>query len=176
MRVNTLLLGATAVGIFVGAAGYGVVGPSCLERQERGNVTSMVGVVEPGQVVSTSVPYDLRGSENDISINWDGRGTAGGPHIHVYATNTGCSEFVPPPPGSGSDVDPNTGACRIIARCSGFTLAPDARPCAQAHTCEPTAVELTCDLLTVTGPGNGAPPGFSEYVLHVVGDRTLRVR
>jgi hypothetical protein len=106
MRVNTLLLAATAVGIFGGAAACGVVGPSCLERQERGNVTSMVGVVEPGQVVSTSVPYDLRGSENDISITWDGRGTAGGPHIHVYATNTGCSEFVPPPPGSGSDVDP----------------------------------------------------------------------
>ena len=56
-------------------SGCGVVGPSCLERQERGPVTSVGGSVQALQVVSSVVPYDQRGSQNDVNISWGGQGS-----------------------------------------------------------------------------------------------------
>jgi hypothetical protein len=87
----------------------------------------------------------------------------------MYATSADCAEFVPPAADGGAD--DVTSPCRVISRCGG-NLAPDARPCAHAGTCNPTADEIVCRSLIVTGPGNGAPPGFSQYKLHVVGDAT----
>lgn len=148
-------------------SGCGVLGPSCLERQERGPVTSVGGSVQALQVVSSVVPYDQRGSQNDVNISWDGQGSVGGPRLALYATAADCTDFIPPSPGSQSDN--TTGPCRVISRCGG-TLAPDARECARAGTCPVTSEDIVCRSLIVTGPGNGAPPGFSQYKLHVVGD------
>jgi hypothetical protein len=49
-------------------------------------------------------------------------------------------------------------------------LALDARACAKSSTCEALPEEIIHNVLIITGPGNGAPPGFSEYKLHIVGD------
>ena len=148
-------------------SGCGVVGPSCLERQQRGSVTAVTGSVDALQVSSNVVPYDRRGSQNDVAISWAGQGSSGGPRLVLYATAADCAEFIPPEPGSRTD--DITGPCRIISRCGG-TLAPDARECARAGTCPVTSEDIVCRSLIVTGPGNGAPPDFSQYKLHVVGD------
>jgi hypothetical protein len=169
MRGGKLLAIVAAGSLIPALSGCGVVGPSCLERQQRGPVTSLTGNVAAQQVSSSVVPYDQRGSQNDVNISWAGQGLSGEPRIVMYATAAECTEFVPPAPGERTD--DITGPCRIISRCGG-SLAPDARPCAQAGTCSPTAEEIICRSLIVTGPGNGAPPGFSQYKLHVVGDAT----
>lgn len=155
------------IAIAVATAGCGIVGPSCLERQQRGTVASLAGHVEAGQVASHAVTYDLQGSQNDVNISWAGQGSVEGPRLRVYATASSCAEFVPPDVNDTTDAD--RGVCTIIARCGG-SLAPDARPCARDNSCQPTPDEIICRSLTVTGPGNGAPADFRDYKLHIVGD------
>jgi hypothetical protein len=165
-RSSALALALIALGCS-GGSGCGVIGPSCLERQHRGAVTTLSGSLEAGQVVTHTVTYDARGSENKSSITWDGQGRPGGPRLWLYATALECEDFTPPP-GNGLSAD--SGPCRIISRAGGY-VAPDARPCAVANTCQPTPDELVSTSLIVFGQGTGGHP-VSGYKLHVAGDRS----
>jgi hypothetical protein len=163
-------LSSALVIVAAGLAGSAcsIVGPSCLSRQKTGLAATADGRVEPGQVVSHLMPYDLNGSQNDVSISWSGQGQIDGPRLRIYATSAECTDFVPPAAGRG------IGACEVISRGGGY-LGPWARECARSGTCSPTPDEIVNTSLIVTGPGNGAPPGFHQYKLHVVGDAELSV-
>jgi hypothetical protein len=163
-------LSLVLVMVAAGLAGSGcsIVGPSCLSRQKTGLAATADGRVEPGQVASHLMPYDLNGSQNDVTISWSGQGQIDGPRLQIYATSAECADFVPPGAGRG------IGACEVISRGGGY-LAPWARECARSGTCSPTPDEIVNTSLIVTGPGNGAPPGFHEYKLHVVGDAARAV-
>ena len=152
--------------IAVGLGGYGcsVVGPSCLARQKTGTAATAAGRVEPGQISSQLLPYELQGSQNDVKISWNGQGQVDGPRLRIFATGAACVDFHPP---AVNEV--RTGPCAIIATGGGY-LAPWARDCARSNACAPTPDEIVHTSLTVTGPGNGAPAGFREYKLHGVGD------
>jgi hypothetical protein len=158
-----LILGIS--GLAAGTTGCGLLGPGCLDRQKTGHVTSFVGRVGPGQVATHLLPYDLKGSQNNVEIAWSGQGQAGAPRLRLFATNAGCLDFVPPQAGE-TDGDPG---CTVISRGGGY-LAPDARPCAVDGSCTPNPDEVVNTSMIVTGPGNGATPDFREYKLHVVGD------
>ena len=147
----------------------GIVGPSCLSRQKRGLVSSLTGQVQAGQVVTHTLRYDERGSQNDVDFSWTGMGTAAGLRVMVFATGPDCHDFVPRPP---DDWYGDHGPCRIIGNLGGY-VAPDARPCAIAGTCAVSRDEIIYNSIVITGPGNGAPPGFSEYKLHIVGDSRI---
>jgi hypothetical protein len=150
-------------------SGCSVVGPSCLSRQKTGLAATASGRVEPGQVVSHLLPYDLNGSQNDVTVSWTGQGQSDGPRLRIFATRAECADFQPP---AVNEV--RTGQCAIISAGGGY-LAPYARECARNGTCSPTPDEIVNTSLIVTGPGNGAPPGFHEYKLHVVGDQARPV-
>src|SRR6185436_5606313 len=164
MRGRLMLAMVLSIVAGLHGAGCSIVGPSCLARQKTGLAATASGRVEPGQVVSHLLPYDLNGSQNDVHISWSGQGQIDGPRLRVYATSAACVDFVPPI-GSAQP----TGACAPIASAGGY-LAPWARECARNGSCAPTPDEIVNTSLIVTGPGNGAPPGFHEYKLHVVGD------
>jgi hypothetical protein len=154
---------AIAAGAFV-ASGCSIVGPSCLSRQKTGPAATASGRVEPGQVVSHLLRYDLQGSQNDVTISWSGQGQLDGPRLRIYATAAACADFVPPAPNEA-----RTGACAPISRGGGY-LGPWARECARSGACAPLPEEIVNTSLIVTGPGNGARADFREYTLHVVGD------
>ena len=105
------------------SAGCGIVGPSCIDRQERGTAGTINGSVEAGEVVMHRVSYDTRGSQNDAMIDWPGRRNADAARLAVYATLATCEQFVLP-------ADANSGNCAILARggwisegiASGLTL------------------------------------------------------
>jgi hypothetical protein len=151
-------------------AACSVLGPSCLAQQKRGQVRSLTGLVEPRQMVTHTLRYDQRGSQNNVEFSWAGGGTLSGPRLMFFATGPDCVDFVPPP----NDVGGDARGCRVIGNASGH-VAPDARPCALAGTCLLERDEIIYTSLIVTGPGNGAPPGFSEYKLHIVGDARVAV-
>jgi hypothetical protein len=169
MRVGIWRRIVATAAVALPAGGCGVIGPSCLEQQKRGTAASLTGAAEPLAIVTHDVRYDQQGSQNDVEIAWSRQGTLGGPRLQIYATSAECRTFVPP--SSDERSGESVGACAIIARCGG-TLAPDARPCATAGTCPILPEDVVCRSLIVTGPGNGAPPGFDRYKLHVVGDAT----
>jgi hypothetical protein len=166
MSAASWILAIGAAGL--AASGCSLVGPSCLARQKTGLAATASGRVEPGQVVSHLMPYDLNGSQNDVTISWSGQGLIDGPRLRIYATSAECVDFVPPGNERG------IGACEILSRGGGY-LAPWARECARSGACSPTPDEIVNTSLLVTGPGNGAPPGFHEYKLHVVGDASRAV-
>jgi len=146
-----LRLSMATAGLASSVAGCAIVGPTCLGRQQRGVVTTISGRLEAGQVATQLVPYERKGSQNDLEISWPEQGQPEGPRLRIYATSAGCADFVPP--GAG-DVSTNSGDCAIISRGGGYLAGNEV-----AHT-----------RLIVTGPGNGAPLDFHEYELHVVGD------
>jgi hypothetical protein len=158
----SVVLAMVAAGL--AGSGCSIVGPTCLARQKTGLAATANGRVEPGQVASHLMPYDLNGSQNDVNISWSGQGQIDGPRLRIYATGAACVDFVPP--GENEYIP---GACAIISSGGGY-LAPWARECARSGACQPTRDEIVNTSLIVTGPGNGAPPGFHEYKLHVVGD------
>ena len=57
---GTLVIAA----LLLPTAGCGIVGPSCLDRQERGPVATLNGSVVAGEVVMHRVAYDTRGSHD----------------------------------------------------------------------------------------------------------------
>jgi hypothetical protein len=88
-----------------------------------------------------------------LEMTWPaGQQRADGLRPQMYATSASCTDFVPPTTGNPN---PNTGACTVISRRSGY-YAPDG--------------EVIYNHILVTGPGNGQPLDFREYKLHVVGD------
>jgi hypothetical protein len=147
-----------------------VLGPSCIAQQKTGTVTEGIhGAVAAGAVVSHLVPYDVKGSQNNLKVAWTGQGTVNGPRLKFYATWAGCENFVAP--SEDLTVNPNVGDCRIIASPNGY-LAPYARACAKDKSCAINESDIVQTSLTVTGPGNGKPADFREYKLWVVGDAT----
>jgi hypothetical protein len=163
----SVVLAMVAAGL--AGAGCSVVGPSCLARQKTGMAATASGRVEPGQVMSHLMPYDLNGSQNDVNISWSGQGQIDGPRLRIYATSAECTGFVPPQP---NEVKP--GPCATISIGGGY-LGPWARECARSGACQPSPDEIVNTSLIVSGPGNGAPPDFHEYQLHVVGDASRPV-
>jgi hypothetical protein len=157
-----------AAGVLVlGATGCGLTGPSCLDQQKRGDVTSVAGEVGAGAIAMHVVPYGTEGSQNDLRISWPGQ-SSGSPVLKVYATKIGCASFSPTTPSSG---------CGTIGS-PGGTLSPNARPCVTAHTCQPTDDDIVQNSLTIaSGQGNpdiiGSP---AQYKLWVVGDPSVAVR
>ena len=85
------LSGLTAIGA------CDLVGPSCLERRETGHAASVTGAVGRGEIVAHRIPYDTRGSQNDVRLTWTGQADPGGPRLRFYATRTDCAGFQPPP-------------------------------------------------------------------------------
>jgi hypothetical protein len=73
-------------------------------------------------------------------------------------------------PASWQRPSADSGPCCVISRAGGY-VAPDARPCALANTCQPTPDEFASTSLIVFGQGDGGRP-VSGYKLHVVGDRS----
>ena len=149
--MTTVKMIVTAAAVVV-ASGCGLTGPSCLDRQKTGTVTSLSGHLEPGEVVSHLVPYDTRGSQNNARLTFTGQGTLTGPRVTFYATLASCVNFRPP---TAADPGLNQGDRTPIERPGGY-LGPDGA--------------LVPTSLIVTGPGNGAPAGFHEYKVFVVGD------
>jgi hypothetical protein len=165
MRGINVLLGAAMCTAVISASSCGIVGPSCVDRQKTGLVTAVSGRAEAGRVTTHVLAYDRQGSQNDVKITWAGQGQAGAPRLRIYATGTTCTEFGPPGTGDRASL----GECALIASGGGF-LAPDVRECARSGACAPTGDEIIHTSLIVTGPGNGAPHDFREYLLHVLGD------
>src|SRR5215204_5873033 len=162
MSSASLAVAMAAVGLI--ASGCNIVGPSCLLRQKTGLAATAWGRVEPGQVASHLMPYDLNGSQNDVNISWSGQGQIDGPRLRTFATSAACVDFHVPAVN-----EPRTGPCAVISTGGGY-LAPYARECARSGACQPTPDEIVNTSLIVTGPGNGAPLDFHEYKLHVIGD------
>jgi hypothetical protein len=141
-----------AAATLVSVSGCGVLGPSCLDQEKSGPVTTLTGRVEPGQIVSHVVPYDTRGSQNDAHISFSGQGTLTGPRLMVYATLESCDDgdFVPP---TAQDTGEGHGDCAPIARPGGY-LGPDGA--------------IVPTQFTLTGPGNGG--SGNPYKIFIVGD------
>ena len=161
-RIRTHLAGGL---LLVGTTGCGLIGPSCLSQQKRGDVASVAGTVAAGGLEVHRVRYGTDGSQNDVRISWPGQ-SSGSPRIRVYATRLGCTDFT----ASGPD-------CGTIGS-RGGTLAPDARACVSANTCNATDDEIIQNSLTIaSGQGNPDILGsIPEYKLWVVGDKTDSVR
>jgi hypothetical protein len=75
------------------AWGCGIVGPSCLSRQERGTVAVIRGEVAAGQTVSHIVVYGTQGSQNDVNVSWPNMSSPDGPRIAVYGTRVECTDL-----------------------------------------------------------------------------------
>lgn len=131
--------------------GCGLIGPSCVGRQQRGTVTVVMGEVAAGDMVRHRLPYDIEGSQNDVAVDWAGRDSPGGPTLQIYATRVECEGFDP--------ASSHTGACTVLARAGVF------------------AGSTVRSLVITHGRGNpeilGTPP---EYILWIVGDPTQAVR
>jgi hypothetical protein len=137
--------------IGLSANGCAILGPTCLARQKTGTVTTVSGRVEAGQVIAHVVPYELKGSENDVRVTWDGQSKNDGPRLTIYATSAACERFTPPP-SDNRRID--RGDCTVIGSAGGFAVGG----------------AIVLNSILITGPGNGAPADFTEYKLHVVGD------
>ena len=151
----------------IGATGCGIVGPSCVGQQKRGDVFSLDGEVGAGAVAVHRVKYGTEGSQNNLQITWAGQ-ASGAARIKVYATRVECVDFSPAA---------SSGACATVGSAGG-TLSPTPRPCVTAHTCQPSDEDIIQNSLTIAnGQGNpdilGTP---AEYKLWVVGDPQAAVR
>jgi len=151
MRTKMRLEAGVAIAGLIAMTGCGIVGPSCLDQQKTGEVVTVSGRIDAGQVSSHLVPYDTRGSQNNVGLSFTGQGTATGPRLMFYATDARCVDFIPPVGNTGF----NQGICTPIERPGGY-LGPDG-------ALVPTSMILG-------GPGNGSPQGFHEYKIFVVGD------
>jgi len=141
------MLRATIVLLVFCNTACGIIGPSCVERRQSGNVISISGQVHAGEIVSHRVAYATEGSQNNARFSWQGEASPDGPRLAIYATKAGCANFTLPPHA-------NTGDCAVLARAGQIESG------------------IVTDTLIVThGRGNperfGTPP---EYIIWVVGD------
>ena len=138
--------------LLLSSTGCALLGSMCRSRQERGPVASLTGSVAAGQVAMHIVPYDSRGSQNNIAITWPGARAAGAPQVQAFVTTTACENFTLP-------ADSNRGACVSIRR-GGWA-----------------ADGVVSDLIVSHGRGNperfGTPP---VYKLWIVSDRSTGYR
>jgi hypothetical protein len=140
------------VSLAFSSSGCALLAWNCLRQQKTGQVTSLAGRVEAGQIVSHVVPYDQQGSQNDVRIVWERQGASDGPRIWVYAIRRSCPEFSPPPRGSFRF---GRGACDEIGHAAGTLVA--------------AGQFVQRSIIVPGGPDNGAPD-LREYTLFVVGD------
>src|SRR5262245_14071619 len=153
---------AAALAVASSSAACDVIGPSCVARQKSGVVSAFSGTVEAGQIISVPLTYGPQGSQNDIHISWEGRLTLGGPRPQFFATGPDCVDFHPPP--LEGRYEPN-GSCTVIGGFGG-SLAPEARECAHAQTCQPIHGEILIHNIILPKGANG----LTDYKLHIVGD------
>ena len=160
IRTVLVLLGSSLT------AGCSLLGPSCLERQNRGPALTFSGVVDKGEVVVREAQYAIEGSQNDLDIKWADQHAADGPRLHVYATRLECVDYLNSSHGYGEP-------CANIGSI-GSNALPGARPCVISGACQPEADELVQVSLTITN-GRGNPDVLgpaATYKLWVVGDPT----
>jgi hypothetical protein len=138
--------------LLLGSSGCALIGSLCRSRQEHGTVATLTGSVAAGQVVMHLIPYDSRGSQNNVVITWPGARAADAPRLQAFATSTACEAFTLP-------ADVNTGACVTLRR-GGWS-----------------AEGVVSDLIVTHGRGNperlGTPPA---YKLWIVSDQTTGYR
>ncbi len=143
---------AAATLLALGGLGCGVIGPTCLGRQQRGTVATFEGEVAAGQMTLHRARYATEGSQNDAHLSWGDDSIPTGPRLRFYATGTACTDFQPPPAV-------NTGACAVLASAG----------------C--TEIGIARTLILTHGRGNperlGSPPA---YTIWVVGDAERSVR
>ena len=141
---------ALTVGLSTGCA---LSPAACLKRQTRSEVFKISGTVPAGQTVSQLVPYGIEGSQNDLSIRWEGQGKPGGPRLRMFATRIECT---PDKIAAGA----GTGDCSYLARGGGGGMYNG---------------EFVQQSLTIThGRGNPERLGpTNSYRLWVVGDPGL---
>jgi hypothetical protein len=136
--------------LLLAVSGCGIVGPSCIDQQARGQVFTLTGDLPPGQMASHRVSYETRGSQNDVTVSWTGDAQPDGPRIAVHATRAGCTDFRQPAV---------EGACSILASAGWINN------------------RLVTSLVIANGRGNpdilGSP---AEYRLWIVGDPQQRAR
>jgi hypothetical protein len=132
----------------------------CLSRQHSGPVKTLTGVVQPSEVITIDLPYDARGSQNDLKIAWDGQRDVTGPRPAFYLTEAGCLQFVPPAANQRFARD---APCRTIGSRGGF---------------QNSAGEIVVTRLGVVGGPNQGPLNAlrKTYKLQIVGDATRPVR
>ena len=71
----------------------GLVGPSCVARQERGSVASFDGQVDAGAIAMHQVRYGTEGSQNNVEVSYDL--SSHPPRLRIYATRIACADFRP---------------------------------------------------------------------------------
>jgi hypothetical protein len=130
-----------------------LLGPTCLGQQHRGTGAEMIAAIGPGQVIVHTLPYESRGSQNDVEVDWNGRTEPDGPRLRFYATRVGC--MTAPLPGSSG-----TGECSTLASAGSFGDGGYASR-----------------LIVTHGRGNpevlGAPPAFKVWIVGDPLERTL---
>ncbi|CAN5852358.1 hypothetical protein BH24ACI5_BH24ACI5_10220 [soil metagenome] len=175
-RVKTL---GTLLLIVAASQGCALLGWNCRRGQKTGDVTTITGRVEAGQLVSHLVPYDQQGTQNDVRISWPGQSGTDAPRLRVYATSASCQEFTAPPVDTFTPGTPSTDR-RTVPR----GPAPQPRPGSEADPCVvmsgrqfmfTSTGELVQDGLVVAGGPEQLKPDLHEYKLHVVGDQRLPV-
>ena len=65
-----------------------LLAPTCLAQQERHRAEPKTDRIQAGELVVLRWPYDARGSQNDVEIDWSGR--LDGTKLKVYATRADC--------------------------------------------------------------------------------------
>ena len=88
---------------------------ACLRQQIRKEVFRITGTVQPGQTASQLVSYGVEGSQNDLSISWEGQKESGGPRLRILATRIECT---PEKMTAGA----GTGDCRYVASPAGINI------------------------------------------------------
>ena len=89
------------------SAGCSLLAPTCLAQQERHYSEPETATIQAGEVIVLRRPYDSRGSQNDIGIDWSGR--LDGTTLQAFVTRADC-ESGPEPEALF------TSACRVLAR------------------------------------------------------------
>jgi hypothetical protein len=159
MITDSIKCVAMVIVLLTGATGCaGLSGRACLQRQQRGNVFSVSGKVDPGGVTVHKVVYGTEGSQNNIKITWSGQRSPSGPRLRIYATRIECMD-AGEVGNSGTfrrSSDEPGPPCATIGRIGGYSVEGEF---------------VQGDLIIANGRGNpdilGSP---AEYKLWVFGD------
>ena len=144
---------AVCILAIVGAlsSGCAILPGACLKQEIRKEVFRITGTAAAGQTASQVVPYGTEGSQNDLTIKWEGQATPGGTQLQVFATRIECT---PEKFAAGAGV----GDCRSV----GNRLSTNNN-----------GVSVQWGLLVVHGRGNQDRLGpTNSYRLWIVGDRS----
>lgn len=140
-----MLASNAMVAALVGLTGAGcnLLAP-CLSQQQRNPGDTVYGTVQAGQTAVHRVSYDIRGSQNDVEIEWNDRTL--GRRLAVYATRAACE--------TGPDrTAPYDADCRVLS--SGGSTE--------------SATAGSIHLSVTHGRGNpevlGSPPAFKVWLV-----------